>query len=283
MVSRLRRRQRPRRFYRPAADVQYLKQLHLVLKKVPLQTGLRLHSRRNEQPPHQKACRITNSRRLTGEHCTSSDNDLRLGRLDSSSDCLRPNATVKRPSLTSPYEGREPAIKAKETEVWSAGGTDGLVGGGNRFGREASPMATTTSAPTTAATCPPTPHRRTAVAPVRTDRSSLPSSPQERGRDRPRTRTPPSRRTTCCATPPVQPEAQGGPRRGQPAHGATNTHAADGQPCSGRGARHAAADSATNGEHPSPPITEGRSGPLPTRRWDPTWLTLLPSTDDEHP
>jgi hypothetical protein len=56
--------------------------------------------------------------RLAGDHCTSSDNDLRLGRLDSSSDCLRANATVKRPSLTSPYEGREPAIKAKEPEVW---------------------------------------------------------------------------------------------------------------------------------------------------------------------
>jgi hypothetical protein len=42
---------------------------------------------------------------------------------------------MKRPSLTSPHEGREPAIKAKEPKVRSAGGTDGLVGGGNRFGR----------------------------------------------------------------------------------------------------------------------------------------------------
>ena len=67
--------------------------------------------------------------------CTSSDNDLRLGRLDSSNDCLRANATVKRPWLTSLYEGREPAIKAKEPEVQNAGGTDGLVGEGNRFCR----------------------------------------------------------------------------------------------------------------------------------------------------
>jgi hypothetical protein len=52
---------------------------------------------------------------------------------------------------------------------------------------------------------------------------------------------------------------------------------------SGQGARHAAADSATDGECPSPPITEGRSRPLPTRRRDPTRCTLLPSTDDEHP
>jgi hypothetical protein len=51
----------------------------------------------------------------------------------------------------------------------------------------------------------------------------------------------------------------------------------------GRGARHVAADSATDGKHPSPPNTEGRSGPLPTRRRDPTRRTVLPSTDDEHP
>jgi hypothetical protein len=70
-------------------------------------------------------------------------------------------------------------------------------------------MATTTLAPTTAATCPPTPHRRMAAAPKRASRSSLPSSPQEQGRDCPRTRTPPSRRTTCCVT---------------------DTRAADGQP-----------------------------------------------------
>jgi hypothetical protein len=30
--------------------------------------------------------------------------------------------------------------------------------------------------------------------------------------------------------PPVQPTAQGGPRRGRPVHGATDTRAADGQP-----------------------------------------------------
>jgi hypothetical protein len=32
-----------------------------------------------------------------------------------------------------------------------------------------------------------------------------------------------------------------------------------------------------------PPITEGRSGPLPARRRAPTRRTPLPSTDDEHP
>jgi hypothetical protein len=64
----------------------------------------------------------------------------------------------------------------------------------------ASPIATTTSALTTVATCPPTPHQRAAAVPKRTGRSSLPFSPQERERDRPRTRVPPLRRTTCCAT-----------------------------------------------------------------------------------
>jgi hypothetical protein len=40
--------------------------------RVPLQTGLRFHSHRNEQPLHQRACGTTNSRWLAGDHCTSS-------------------------------------------------------------------------------------------------------------------------------------------------------------------------------------------------------------------
>jgi hypothetical protein len=95
---------------------------------MPLQTKLQLHSRGYEQPPHQRACGTTNSRWLAGDHCTSSDNDLRLGRQDSCSDGLRANAAAERPSFTSPRGGREPAIKAKEPEARSAGGTDGLVG-----------------------------------------------------------------------------------------------------------------------------------------------------------
>jgi hypothetical protein len=60
--------------------------------------------------------------------------------------------------------------------------------------------AATTSAPTVASTCPPTPHQRAPATPKRTGRSSLPSSPRKRERDHPRTRVPPSRRTTCCET-----------------------------------------------------------------------------------
>jgi hypothetical protein len=85
--------------------------------KVPLQTKLRFHSRGYEQPPHQRACGTTNSRWLAADHCSSSDNDLRLGRLNSSSDDLRANAAAGRPSPTSPHEGRGQAIKAKEPEV----------------------------------------------------------------------------------------------------------------------------------------------------------------------
>jgi hypothetical protein len=40
--------------------------------RVPLQMGLRFHSRGYEQPPHQRACGTTNSRWLAGDHCTSS-------------------------------------------------------------------------------------------------------------------------------------------------------------------------------------------------------------------
>jgi hypothetical protein len=48
-------------------------------------------------------------------------------------------------------------------------------------------------------------------------------------------------------------------------------------------AGHAAAASATDGERPSPPITEGRSGPPPTQGPTPTRHTPLPSTGDENP
>jgi hypothetical protein len=64
--------------------------------------GLQLHSRRNELPPHRRGCKITSSEQLTDDHCTSSDNDLRHGWLDNSSDCLGANTTEKRPSTPSP-------------------------------------------------------------------------------------------------------------------------------------------------------------------------------------
>jgi hypothetical protein len=161
--------------------------------RVPLQTELRFHSRGYELPPHQRACGTTNSRWLAGDHCTSNDNDLRFGRLNNSSDDLRASAAVERPSPTPPHEGRGQAIKAKEPGVRPQVAP-------TVSSAEKPSLAATTSAPTTAATCPPTPHQRAAAAPKRIGRSSLPFSPQERERDRPRTRVPPSRRATCCAT-----------------------------------------------------------------------------------
>jgi hypothetical protein len=65
--------------------------------------------------------------------------------------------------------------------------------------------AATTSAPTTAATCPPTPHQRAAAAPKRTGRSSLPFSPREREWDRPKTRVLPLVAYDVLCDPPVQP------------------------------------------------------------------------------
>jgi hypothetical protein len=52
-----------------------LKQLHFAQAKtqyIPLQTGLRFHSRGYEQPPHQGARGITSSEQLAGDHYASS-------------------------------------------------------------------------------------------------------------------------------------------------------------------------------------------------------------------
>jgi hypothetical protein len=165
---------------------------HTPALKVPLQTELRFHSRGYEQPPHRRARGTTNSGWLAADHCIS-DNDLRSGRPNSSSDDLRADAAATRPSPTSPLEGRGQAIKAEEPEV------NPRVAPMISSAEKPSPAATT-SAPTAASTCLPTPHQQAPAAPKRTDRSSLPSSPREREQDRLRTRVLPSRRTTCCET-----------------------------------------------------------------------------------
>jgi hypothetical protein len=95
---------------------------------MPLQTGLRFRSRGYEQPPYQEARGTTNSEWLTVAHSCSSNNDLRSGRPNSSSDDLRADATATRPSPTSPLEGRGQAIKGKEPEARSAEGSGNLVG-----------------------------------------------------------------------------------------------------------------------------------------------------------
>jgi hypothetical protein len=149
---------------------------HTPILRVPLQTELRFHSRGYELPPHQRACGTTNARWLSADHCTSSDNDLRSGRLNNSSDDLRADAAVTRPSPMSPLEGRGQAIKAKEPKVYPR--VAPMVSSA-----EKPPLATTTSAPMTEATCAPAQRQRMAAAPTCTGRSPLKSS--RTGRHRP--------------------------------------------------------------------------------------------------
>jgi hypothetical protein len=137
---------------------------------------------------------------------------------------------VKRPTPTSPYEGRELAIKAKEPEVWSAGGTDGLIDGGNRFGRGSLTYgdhhpSTDDSGHLPTSTAPangrcPSAHRQVLTPVLATEaRTGLSQN----------TNTALAAYDVLC-DPPVQPAAQEGPGRGRPVHGATDTRAADGQP-----------------------------------------------------
>jgi hypothetical protein len=103
----------------------------------------RCHYKRNSgstpagtnNPPHWRACGTTISRWLAAAHSCSSDNDLRSGRPNSSSDDLRADAAATRPSPTSPLEGRGQAIKAKEPEAQSTCGGGDLVGDEDFFSR----------------------------------------------------------------------------------------------------------------------------------------------------
>jgi hypothetical protein len=170
--------------------------------RVPLQKELRFHSRGYEQPLHQRAYETTNSGWLTGDRCTNS------AATTSISDGK--TAAAMAPGQTLPLEGprsrpltgdKNQSLKPKSRRPGAQVALTMSSAEATASAEVASPMATTTSTPTTAATCPPTPHQRAAAAPKCTDRSSLPLSPQGRERDRPGTRVPPSRCTTCCATP----------------------------------------------------------------------------------
>jgi hypothetical protein len=93
-----------------------LKRLHFAPAKtqyIPLQTGLWFRSRGYEQPPHQGAHGITNSKQLAGNRSSSSDNDLRLEWLDSSSDGIGANATAEGPSFMSLMEDENQPLKLK--------------------------------------------------------------------------------------------------------------------------------------------------------------------------
>jgi hypothetical protein len=105
--------------------------------KVPLQTELRFHLRRYEQPPtiggpaeQQKA-----DGWLAAARSGSSDNDLHSRWPNCSGDGLRANAAATMPSPTSPLEGRGQSIKAKEPEARSADGGGDPVGDEDFFSR----------------------------------------------------------------------------------------------------------------------------------------------------
>jgi hypothetical protein len=195
--------------------------------KVPLQTELRFRPRGYEQPPHRRACGATNSGRLASNLCSSSDGP-------------RTDAAAGRLLFASPRGGREPDIKAKEPEVSPQVAL--MVSTAEKL----SPAATT-SAPTAASTYPPTPHQRAPVAPKRTGRSSLLSSPRKRGQ-----------RTECCTL-------------------AGQQQFAFPSMAGGRLLRRARAW--------FPPPEAGRRGGQPTRAGGraPARLALRPSEDDEHP
>jgi hypothetical protein len=124
-----------------------------------------------------------NLRWLADTRSGSSDNDLRSGWQNSSSDGLRADTAATSPSPTSPLEGQGQAIKAKEPEARSADGGGDPVGDEDFFSR----------------------HHLSADdgSPLHTGRSPLESSrmgeqrPPRRGvvpeqrQDSPRTRTPP--------------------------------------------------------------------------------------------
>jgi hypothetical protein len=150
--------------------------------KVPLQTELRFHPHRYEQPPHQRACGTTSSGWLIADHC-SSDNDLRSERPNSSSDDLWADAAAARSSPTSPLEGRGQAIKAKEPEARSTDGANDLVGGEAFSGGHH--LSTDGRS-----------HLPTGRSPLESSRTGEHRPPHggivpERGRDNLRTRTPP--------------------------------------------------------------------------------------------
>jgi hypothetical protein len=190
--------------------------------RVPLQTGLRFHSRGYERPPHKRACGTTNSGWLAGDHCTSSDNDLRLGRLNSSSYDLRADAAMKRPSPTSPHEGRGQAIKAKEPEVRpqvapTISSAETTSSGCHHLSTDDSGHLPTNTAPANGGR--PKAHRQVLTPVLAT-----------------RTRTGPSQNTSTALAaydvlcdPPVQPTAQGGPGRGRPTRDTTVARVEDGQ------------------------------------------------------
>jgi hypothetical protein len=124
-----------------------------------------------------------NPRWLAAARSGSSDNNLRSGWPNSSSDGLRADAAATSPSPTSPLEGRGQAIKAKEPESQSADGGGDPVGDEDFFSRHH--LSADDGS-----------HLPTCRSPLGSSRMGKPRPPRrgvvpEQRQDNPRTRTPP--------------------------------------------------------------------------------------------
>jgi hypothetical protein len=134
-----------------------------------------------------------NPRWLAAAHSGNSDNDLRSGRPNSSSDDLRVDAAATRPSPTAPLEGRGQATKAVEPEVspretptissaekpLPAASVGGGTGSSAEAARAGEPGTRQLPTPRTANALPPTTEGRSRPPPVRrqapTRRTPLPA------------------------------------------------------------------------------------------------------------
>jgi hypothetical protein len=174
----------------------------------------------------------------------------------------------------SPHGGRELAIKAKEPEVRSAGCTDGVVGGSNRFGRGSLTygdhhLSTDDSG-----------HLPTNTAPASGDR---PKAHRQVLTPALATRTGPSQNTsTALAAYDVLCDPLVQPRDRRPSGGRTAAPC----PSSSSSPSPAWLEDASSAELEDaflPRMPEEEAGRRPTRRQVPTCPTLLPSKDDEDP
>jgi hypothetical protein len=145
------------------------------IPRVPLQTGLRFHSCGCEQPLHQRACGITNSRWLAGNRCTNSvaTTSVSGGKTAAAMDSGQtlplkgPRSCPLTGDENQPLKPKSRRSRAQVARMVSSAEETASA-------EATSPMATTTSAPTTAATCPTTPHQR-----VRQPRSIWPKADRQ--------------------------------------------------------------------------------------------------------
>jgi hypothetical protein len=231
---------------------------------VPLQAGPQLHFCRNELPPHQQGPRDNKPR---AAHRQRQPHQHR-----------RLSAAAVIPSCASMQVGPFPHLptggdnRSLKPKSWKLA-PDSPTNGGDHLCIDGSPAAATTSAPM-GSSC--TSAHEEVFAPVLTTGV----------RTRPSKNAAPTRKVyDVLYDLPVRLEPREKPWMWPtrawcdrcPCSGRATTlypsgrrqHRRRHQSRPGRGARHAAADSATDGERPSPPNTEGRSGPLPTWRWGP--------------